>query len=74
MESDSYKIPDRAKRMMTTQGFIDLWWEEKKKGISGAKAYRNLEKEFFEYFGFNKYSGYNSFYQIFHRKNANSTA
>ena len=64
-------IPQRARKLNTTDGFIEEYRKLVGEGASGLYAYNCLEREYFGHFGYHRYTDYNSFYQVMWNKDRN---
>jgi hypothetical protein len=66
------RLPFRARKLNTQEGFIDEWRKLLKEGLPGPYAYDTLEKEYFDFYGYYRYSDYKSFYHTFYTKVKNN--
>jgi hypothetical protein len=64
-------IPQRARKLNKTDGFIEEYRKLVGDGASGLYAYNMLEREYYNYFGYFRYADYNSFYQTMYQKERN---
>lgn len=62
------KIPDSVLKLMTKEGFMELFWQKVVSGKTYKRAYEEMEEEHFGIFGKRKYASYESFKVILYRK------
>lgn len=61
------KYPPSITALLTTKGFIEAYFKQYRHTDVGSKAYECVEQVHEEYFGFRKYSGWESFRKVKNR-------
>ena len=62
------KIPDSVLKLMTKEGFMELFWEQVASGMTYRKAYEEVEHEHESVFRKRRYSNFESFERVLYRK------
>ncbi len=62
------KIPDSILKLMTKEGFMELFWSKVTSGITYRKAYEEVEVDHEQAFKKRRYSNFESFKRVLYRK------
>jgi hypothetical protein len=62
------KIPDSVLKLMTKEGFMELFWSKVTSGMTYRKAYEEVENEHFSVFQKRRYASFDSFEVVLYRK------
>lgn len=62
------RIPDNVLKLMTKEGFIELFWSKVVSGMTYRKAYEEVEANHEQAFKKHRYSNFESFKRVLYRK------
>ncbi len=62
------KIPDSVLKLMTKEGFMELFWSKVTSGMTYRKAYEEVENEHFSVLQKRRYANFESFKRVLYRK------
>lgn len=62
------RIPDNVLKLMTKEGFIELFWSKVVSGMTYRKAYEEVEDEHFSVLRKRRYANFESFKRVLYRK------
>lgn len=62
------KIPDSVLKLMTKEGFLELFWAKVTSGMTYRNAYEEVEREHEGVFRKRRYSNFESFEVVLYRK------